>query len=192
VDILFFNVSWMAFNIYLALLPIVFLWLSFLLRRKIYKLIFGFLWLIYLPNSIYVFADLSHLIEQWPEVTGIFERMLLVLEYAVLEFIGLTAFIYALHPIEKLLKERLDFKTKNARTIGIIGINQVLGFCMTVGRVERVNSWDILVATDKVILAFVHVLTSLELVVLSILLGLFANFFYFLFRKQVMEALHDI
>lgn len=191
-DILAFNLSWMTYNLYLALLPIVFLWLSFHLQRKIYKFIFGFLWLIYLPNAIYVFADLSHLIEQWPEVGGFFEKLVLLIEYAIFELIGLTAFIYALHPVEELLKHKRLLKTHQARTLCIVGINFLLGFCMTAGRVERVNSWDILIATDRVIDAFYNVFTSWEFVLLSLLFGLFANFFYFLFREPVMKFLSKI
>jgi uncharacterized membrane protein len=64
-------------------------------------------------------------------------------------------------------------------------LNFLIGYAMVIGKVERVNSWEIFTATERVIVAVNHLLHSSSLLALGFLFGLFVNFFYFLVRKPL-------
>ncbi len=180
-NIFLFNTSWMAFNLYLAFLPIVFYWLFFTLKGKFLKCIFALLWLVYLPNTIYVFTDLHHLVEQWIEVNTL-GKLFLAYQYAFLEIIGLTCFLFAFYPLEKVIHY---FKwKKDTRYTVLILLNFCIGFAMVLGKIERVNSWDVFLNPQFVILSTISILSSIKMLGLVILFGLFANCFYFLFRNR--------
>lgn len=183
-DIFSFNVSWMTYNLYLAVLPVIFSWFLFRMPNKLFTLIVGFLWLLYLPNTIYVFTDLHHLVEQWPLVDAM-GKFILLIQYTLLEIIGLSCFLIAFYPIEKILeKYRL---TPQQIVYSLIGMNFLMGFALVIGKFERVNSWDAFLNPMFVITSTVQVLLSYQMVGLIILFSLFSNFFYFLFRESARK-----
>ncbi len=180
-DLLSFNFFWMLYNLYLAVLPVIFSKFIFKMPNKFFTAIVGVLWFLYLPNTIYVFTDLQHLVDQWPNVS-LPVQAVLVVQYGLLELIGLICFLVAYYPIEIILRK---FKVSELNiTRIIIAFNFVIGFAMVLGRIERVNSWDAVLNPVFVIISTLHMLESYQLIILSILLGLFTNFFYFLFRDK--------
>ncbi len=183
-DVILYNLSWMAFNLYLALLPVIFSIFLFKMPNKATKYLVGALWFLYLPNTIYIYSDLHHLLEQWTMV-NIFEKGLLILEYSALEVLGLACFLFAFYPIEVILRE-MKFSEK-ARVYWIVGINFLIGFVMALGKIERINSWDLFTNIPFLISSTLHIFTSLDLIALSILFGIFANCFYFLFRGNIIQ-----
>jgi uncharacterized membrane protein len=183
-EILTDNVSWMIYNLYLAVLPMIFSLFLFKMPNKWMTYFVAALWLLYLPNTIYVFTDLQHLVEQWSQV-GSIEKIVLLIQYAILEVIGLACFLIAFHPWEKILQK---YTVSNRQFIfGLIGINFLIGFAMVLGRIERVNSWDVLLNPLWVITSSWHVLTSYQMLGLTILFGIFSNLFYFLFRDKARK-----
>lgn len=183
-DILLDNSLWMIYNLFLAVLPVIFSWFLFKMPHKIYTVIVAFLWFLYLPNTIYVFTDLHHLVQQWGEFS-LFGKALLVVQYSLLEFIGLTCFLVAFYPIEKILHNYKFSEIQIERII--ILINFFIGLALVIGKIERVNSWDVFLNPMFVINSTLQTLVSYQLVALVILFGLFANFFYFLFREQARK-----
>jgi uncharacterized membrane protein len=183
-DIFAFNLSWMTYNLYLAVLPVIFAWFLFRMPNKIFTIIVGFLWLLYLPNTVYVFTDLHHLVEQWPGVDTI-GKVILIIQYTILEVLGLICFLIAFYPVEKILKQlRL---TERQIIYGLIGMNFLMGYALVVGKFERVNSWDVFLNPGFVISSTIQVLSSYQMVGLIILFSLFSNFFYFLFRERAKK-----
>src|SRR6266403_392571 len=177
--ILLFNTFWMIYNLYLAVLPVIFCWFLFKMPHKIYTVIVVFLWFLYLPNTIYVFSDLHHLVQQWG-MFNIAGKVVLLYQYTILEIIGLTCFLVGFYPFEKILN---TYKiTGNKATIILIALNFLMGFAVVLGKFERVNSWDLFLNPIFVITSTLHTLFSYQMFGLIILFGLFANFFYFLFR----------
>ncbi len=183
-DLITFNISWMTYNLYLAVLPVIFSWFLFKMPNKFFTVLLATLWILYLPNTIYVFTDLQHLIEQWSKVGGI-EKLILVSQYVALEVIGLACFLIAFHPWERILQKYTH--SNKQFIIGLIGINFLIGFAMVLGRVERINSWDVLLNPLSVLSSIFHVVTSYEMIGLTILFGLFSNLFYFLFREKAKK-----
>lgn len=183
-DLITFNISWMTYNLYLAALPVIFSFFLFKTPNKFLTAILAILWILYLPNTIYVFTDLQHLIDQWSKV-GDFERTILVVQYTIFEVIGLAGFLIAFHPWERILQK---YTHSNKQFIlGLVGINFLIGFAMVLGRVERINSWDVILNPLLVISSTLHVVTSYEMIGLTILFGLFSNLFYFLFREKAHQ-----
>lgn len=180
-DILVFNISWMTYNLYLAILPVIFSRFLFSMPNKFFTFTVGLLWLLYLPNTVYVFTDLEHFVRQWQFVDTL-GKSLLIVQYAVFEIIGLACFLIAFYPVEKILH---NFRfTKKMIIWSLIGVNSLMGYAMVIGKVERVNSWDVFLNPGFVVSSTINVLLSYQMLGLIILFSLFSNVFYFLFRDQ--------
>jgi uncharacterized membrane protein len=183
--ILVYNASWMTFNILLAILAVLLGYLFLQTKYKSLKLISGCLWLLFLPNTIYLFTDLMHIIHQWGLVPTSL-RGVLILQFAFLEVVGFVTFILAFRPFEKIM-EMFNLHARR-KMIVIILFNFLIGFGMVLGRVERINSWEVLTQIEKVFAAIITVFTSLELLGLTLLFGLLCNFSYFLFRDPIFRS----
>lgn len=185
-DTFLFNIPWMAFNLALAIIPLIFMILFFQTKKKLLQGIFLFLWLLFLPNTIYVFTDLDHFIDQFPQVSAL-GKLLILGQYGALEIIGFFLFFLTLSPLEKIIKKQKHLKHLSLQILWFF--NFLLGIALVVGKVERVHSSYIFTNPRIVIEGFTHIFASFSLFWLSILFGLFINCCYFLFRKPVMKYL---
>lgn len=174
----------MTYNLYLAILPVIFAWFLFRMPNKVFTIVVGLLWFLYLPNTVYVFTDLIHLINQWPLVDTI-GKMILILQYTLLEVIGLTCFLIAFYPVEKIF-QKYGLQGKQF-LLSLIGMHFLMGFAMVIGRFERVNSWDVFLNPGFLISSSLNVLFSAEMLAYIVFFGLFSNFFYFLFREKARK-----
>lgn len=181
--ILDFNISWMTYNCFLAFLAVAFGFIFLQVKHWLVRAFFGLLWLLFLPNTIYIFTDLEHLIFQWH-----FFRMPLLLvfitQYILLEIVGISTFLLAFLPFEKSMRKFLVFK--RYKTQMLIAFNFFIAFGMVLGRVERINSWEVFTSPLKVIASAITVFSSLDLLGLTLLFGLLCNFLYFLFRDWLL------
>ncbi len=189
-DVLSFNAQWMLWNAILAVLPVAFAYLYFKADHGFYKIVLAVLWLLFFPNALYIVSDMEHVIWQWP-LASFGERLLLLVQYLHLEVIGLLAYICGMYAFEKELRHRFKKRHRKFVSTSIIALNFIIGFAIVMGKVERVNSWDVFSATDTVISAAFNVLSSDELTIVSIMFGLFGNFFYFLFRDPVIRFIRS-
>lgn len=179
-----YNDTWMLYNSCLALIPVVLGYLTIQVYNKFLKIVIGLFWLIFLPNTIYIFTDLMHLINQWEYIRHSV-RSLLVLQYAGYEIVGIITFILAFMPFEQIVKSNKLFKRNKTRAYIIF--NFIIAFGMVLGRVERINSWEIFTNPQNVIASAINVVTSLELLGLTLLFGLVCNFIYFLLRTPIVS-----
>lgn len=176
------NFHWMTFNILLALLAVLLSWLFYKAKKGIIKIIFLITWLIFVPNTIYIFTDILHLMRQVNKM-NLFGAIILFTQYAALFITGFLTYILSLYLIEK--------KLKHLRFL-IIGINFLIGIGILLGRIHRLNSWDIILNMEKVGNATIEIISSPKLISLSILFGLLGNFIYFLFKKKTIKYLSKI
>jgi uncharacterized membrane protein len=182
--LLLFNFSWMTFNIILALIAVLLGFVALKAKNSYLRVLMAVTWLIFLPNTIYLFTDLLNLIHQW----GILDPYLipiLVLQYVILQVFGFITFVLALYPFEKFLKRSRFEKGKS--TIYVVLLNSVVAFGITLGRVERINSWEVLQNPLKVVNAGFHVISSASLLELTLLFAIFSNISYFLLRKSILK-----
>ena len=111
-------------------------------------------------------------------------QIALALQYLALVLIGLVTFLLALYPVEKSLLRASWLKNKSLVPLFIIATNFFIGLGIVLGRVQRINSWDIVVDIPKVIGASLSIFNSLELILLVLFFGVFANVYYFVCRKS--------
>lgn len=183
-DILFFNTGWMSLNVILAVIPVIFGLLAHKTKKTFLKYIFLIVWLVFVPNTLYIASDIIHIPEQWINL-DLFERLILLIQYLLLEICGLFTFILSLYFFENALK---DLKVKNM-IMGseIIVVNFFIGLGVMLGRVERVNSWELVSDPGKILNSMINIFSSLELILQAILFGIFANFIYFIFKDKVVK-----
>jgi uncharacterized membrane protein len=179
------NVSWMMYNSLLAVIPVLLGWYLYSAKSKGVQGVLFVVWLLFLPNTVYIFTDIIHFFRHI-RLVPFPETIFLMLQYIVFFVVGLLTFIVALYPFERLLR-----KGKNNRKSWhagiIIGLNFLVGLGIVLGRVHRLNSWDFVVEIDTVISSIIETLTTPHLLLLVLLFGIFSNFTYFLFKDQIAK-----
>ncbi len=176
------NIPWMSFNIFLALVPVLFGWLIKGTTSKLLRIIYGAVWIIFLPNTLYLLTDLTHIFENIYQVEGIY-KAILIFQYLLLLILGIITYFAAVYPAEKVFINSMKWN----KTAFIIIINILVGFGMTLGRVERINSWDILSNISSVISASVQVLVSKDLLLLILLFTIMSTLIYLSLHTLVVK-----
>ncbi len=182
-NILTFNLEWMSWNIFLAVVGMVF---GLLLRRphhKTIKALWAFLWLIFIPNSIYIVTDIYHLTYQLERVHYALSPIL-VFQYMVLLICGIITFVVGMLSLEREL-HNLGIN-KQIKTVIIIIFNFLISFGVTLGRFQRTNSWETFTHPFRVVYDILGILFSLELMAFVLVFGIFCNVLYFGIRKKLL------
>ncbi len=162
------NIPWMSFNVFLGLIPVV---LSYPLLKSptsLKNLPILFLWFIFLPNSIYLLSDIEHFMKQlaYANATGI---IVLSIQYSILISLGVLTYFLSLLPVEWFMRsKKLNLTSKIAV---YTAISFVMAFAVVLGKVQRTHSWYILTNPMRVVSDVWNTVTSFELVLLTIVLG---------------------
>ncbi len=180
--IILFVISWMLFNCFLAAIAVVSGWLMLLSRSRKIMYIFLLIWLLFIPNTVYLLTDVAHLFEDWNTVAFYFKPILILL-YAALIIVSIISFIAAIYPFELLLKLSKNVK-KNYFAVLVL-LNFGIGFAIVLGRVKRVSSWEVITNIPKVSHDIFNVLATSELLLLAIGLGVIVNGIYFCTKNLV-------
>jgi len=180
-NVLFDNMDMIGLNSFLSLIPICCGWLMLKTRPKFLQGAFALLWFSFLPNTLYILTDLRYLPEQWNALSTV-GKLGLAVQYSMYELIGLSSFLLALYPLEKILVRSRWREHKWLLLLLLIAVNFCIGFGMVLGRVQRLNSWDLFIAAPNVLHAAFHIMSSLKLLRLGMLFGVVANLVYFVFR----------
>lgn len=129
----YFNLIW---NLCLAWLPLGFAFFADRFRAsRACFLAFGFLWLLFLPNSPYLVTDLVHLKPRLP--VPLWFDILLVQSFVLT---GLLLGFLSLYLMHRLVSRSWGWRIGWAFTLVMIGLT---GFGIYLGRFERWNSWDL-------------------------------------------------
>lgn len=172
------NIHWMAFNIWLALLPVFFGWVMQTKTLKIVRICAFILWIIFLPNTLYLITDIAHFFRNSASVKGIF-TILLFVQYLMLIIIGIYTYLLAMKPLPVLIK-RLRIKLKNWEEYCIILIiNGGVGVAIALGRFERTNSWYVFTNPFRVFHDSIQLFFSLESILLAFAFFCIGNLLYF-------------
>lgn len=186
-ELVIFNLEWMGVNIGLAGFAVLFGYLAYRFRKTLPRILFLILWFLFVPNTIYIFTDLLHLPEQLYEAGNI-GKIAVSFEYLVLEIAGFLSFIIAVYFFERIL-ESISQINKTLIPYIIVVLNVLIGFGVILGRIQRVNSWDIFVDTEGVIYDSLTILTSFEQIILVVFFGVLGNLVYFLCRDNIISVL---
>jgi uncharacterized membrane protein len=146
-----FSLGW---NLTLAAIPLI---LSIFLFNGVHgKKPTGIWWWVvftaficFLPNAPYVITDMPHFLEKLNGTIPVWRVNLLLIEFFCYSILGMSCFVISMLLWEKSFKKRglsfLAVPTEIA-TIAICSLGVYLG------RVERLNSWDIITNTKVVFL----------------------------------------
>jgi uncharacterized membrane protein len=181
-NVLFDNMDMIGLNSFLSLIPICCGWLMLKTRPKFLQGAFALLWFSFLPNTLYILTDLRYLPEQWNALSTV-GKLGLAVQYSMYELIGLSSFLLALYPLEKTLLLSRWRENKMVLPFVLITVNFFIGFGIVLGRVLRLNSWDIFLDAPKVMYASFHIVSSWQLLLFVVFFGVVANALYFVFRK---------
>jgi uncharacterized membrane protein len=130
--------AFMVWNLFLAWMPLFFAIAASLGRRSpLLLIIFGFLWLLFLPNAPYLITDLMHLrpvgaIPAWYDAIMLFSFALS----------GLLLGLHSLSLMQEIVEGRWGFFKG---WIFVISAAVLSSFGIYVGRFLRWNSWDVFV-----------------------------------------------
>lgn len=184
-DIIIFNLEWMGFNIGLGILGVVFGWLFLATKQPVLKVLAAILWLIFLPNTIYVLTDLQYLREQFFEVKLLYRPGLLLM-YISLIFFGIVSYIVGLWPGERFIKSlKIKNKTKTELiVVSLVLINFLAALGVVMGKELRTHSWYIFTQPMRVYSDFKTVFQTPIYLAFVVMFGLLNNFIYFGFNKQ--------
>ena len=127
---------YMNWNLFLAVIPLLFVFLFEKTNSKYLKTFYFFAWLFFLPNAAYIVTDLIHLRDVGPEWMLWFDGMM-IFAYAVL---GIFISSYS------ILKMKINIFSKSIlkQNIFLGLISLVSSFGIYLGRYIRFNTWDIL------------------------------------------------
>jgi len=183
----------MGINISLAMLGVIFGWAMVKTKNKILLLIFFVLWVAFIPNTIYLVTDVNVLFYQLVNIDfigGIF----LTLEYSFLAILGIILFIIGHYSFEKLLLRTRFRKNKESIKIILFIANFLIAFGVVLGKVQRAESWDVFLNTQKVVVDTIHIMKSLPLLTFTAAFGLFINLVYFfltpMFKRNILKKIY--
>jgi uncharacterized membrane protein len=130
-EILIDNFYWMAFNCFLACVAIFFGICMMKSKHWFLRFFNTFLWLLFIPNTIYLFTDIIHIPEQWSELgTGF--RFILLFQYIFLVIFGAASFVISMQLFEKTYFKKKKIKHEYAL---LVGTNFLIGFGLVSGQV---------------------------------------------------------
>lgn len=175
----------MSYNTFLAAISVFFAWLFSRFEKTSFKIISVILWLLFLPNTIYIITDLTHLPAQF-YTSQLFIRPILVFQYSLLLTAGIITYFWAMYLFEKKL---LHFSwVKNKKTTPVIllmYVNFLVSIGVMMGRIQRSNSWDVFFHTKDVVYDAFFVLQSLQIMIFVVVFTVLITVLYFLLKDIV-------
>lgn len=150
-ETLYINMIW---NVFLALIPLFFAYLILRLSEKkalVLRIVFGVLWLAFLPNSPYMITDFIHISgnsfylgnEEYSQLI-LSTNMTLWIRIVYLGIgvlIGILSGLLSMRMVHKVLSDRLD-KISSWLILPIVFL--LSGYGIYLGRFLRLNSWNLL------------------------------------------------
>lgn len=177
------NLEWMTLNLALAVLGLVFGLLFIHIKEKFLKWVFFVLWILFIPNTIYLITDIEYLPEQLMRQNIIFQ-FLLLLQFITLALIGIGTFIYGLSPFDKMFKGK---KNNELKAIIIFSLNFLIAFAVVTGKFQRTHSWYVFTDPLRVFRDALITLNSSQFMIYVLLLGFLFNAIYFFLRRAVLK-----
>ncbi len=150
---------WMAWNLFLAIVPLV---LSLYLfrpaaRRSPLWWLGTFTFIAFLPNAPYVLTDFIHLESDLARVhSDLLDTLVVIPRYAVYMLLGFGAYVLSLIHMGIYLKHQGQRRWILSTELILHGLSTIGVY---LGRVERFNSWDILTNLDGLLRSVVDNLT---------------------------------
>ena len=127
--------SFLGWNIFLAVLPLLFSHLAIKARSKWSAAAWAGLWLLFFPNAAYLLTDLVHLQMR--------HTSLFWLDLAILFSAGVYGVLLGLISLRRMEALYTPLLRKGYVPLVSFALLMLCGYGMYLGRVERWNSWDL-------------------------------------------------
>lgn len=156
----------MVWNLYLAAVPTV---LALVLFRRPARLGVGWwmtfvVWLLFLPNAPYVLTDVVHMGADLRRARSDDHIYLVLATYAVFAAAGLASYVVSMQLFRRFLHRVAPRRAVAAILVTVHGLCVI---AMYLGRVVRLNSWDVLVEPGRVLESVLRVPHPFTVVVLA-------------------------
>jgi len=160
--------GFMLWNLFLAAVPAVLAIALFTIptrRRALWWLGLG-TWVLFLPNAPYVLTDVVHMVHDIQRAHSDARAYLVIATYGVLFALGLASYAFSLQLFRRFLH-----RTVRARVTApaIVLVHALCTVAMYVGRVIRLNSWDVVTAPQQVATSLLRVPRPATVAVLAVM-----------------------
>jgi len=191
-EILRENFWWMVPNLALASVGFFFALGCVYFKNRLVKIPLFILWILFLPNTIYLITDFTHILPQLSQVIG-GEQILLFIQYGFLIIFGILCYFIGMAPMEQFFNNfpkekswRFIFAGKKNRkgqfNYVFILLNFAIGLAVVLGKIERTHSWYVFTQPMRVVEDIIAVVTTPWILIFAFGFGLFLNIVYFNFR----------
>ncbi len=188
-DIFLFNFVWMGENVGLALLGLLFCILFLRTKNSFFKIIFFISWVLFVPNTIYLVTDIHYLPEQLIKADILF-KIILIIQYLVLIGLGVAIYIASVYPVEIFFQKNKRDKAYTGLLIFLF--NFLIAFAVAIGKIQRTESWDIIINPTRAFFDFYKSASSSPLMLFVIVFGLVLNILYFYIIRTFKKDLDKI
>ena len=187
-ELLAWNALWMGWNAILAILGFLTVIPLKLAKRFWQRVLFGGVWLLFVPNSLYVLSDIKHLFRQWMHLSG-WGLVALCVQFFVLITLGVIMFLLSVREFEHVLTEELMERWRLVREnnrwvldVMLLSLLGLVAFGLVMGRVMRTNTWYVITDPVRVLVDALEVLTSPWMMAMVFAYWVIGSGLYFSFR----------
>ena len=188
------NTDWMAWNLFLALIPLALSIILFILPQfsafqyRFNSLLWGILFLVFmafLPNAPYVLTDLIHLIENIKENDSVWIIFFVLFpQYFLFTLIGLTAYVLSVINLAKFLKSK-GWKKKHIVTVELV-IHALSAIGVYLGRFLRFNSWHLITELPDLINSLIYDLIGKRPIIIMTVMFIFLTILYWVMKQVTL------
>jgi uncharacterized membrane protein len=182
------NINWMSLNILLACLGVLFGLLAVYLKESYLKIPMFILWILFVPNTIYLVTDLQHFPRQFYSDTSVLDKITLFIQYSLLFGFGIVTYLFGLYPVQKIFP--IFRRRQNPIFIpAIIFFNTIISFGVVLGKVERTHSIYLITQPGRVLMDAFSLLTKLDALILILVFSILCNVIFFSFYSISVKML---
>jgi uncharacterized membrane protein len=182
------NINWMSLNILLACLGVIFGLVFVYFKDWWIKIPLFILWILFVPNTIYLVTDLQHFPRQFYAAPTMAEQIILFFQYTLLFTFGIATYLFAMYPLHILFP--IFRRRPNPLFMPVVAIfNTLIAFGVALGKVERTHSVYLFTQPGRVFSDITALLMRenaiITIIVFSLLCNLIFFSFYAIFVKQL-------
>jgi uncharacterized membrane protein len=160
--------GFMVWNLFLATVPAILalaLFPTSARRNVVWWLGLG-AWILFLPNAPYLLTDIVHMVHDIRVAPSDARAYVVIATYG-----GLFAFGLAVYALSLQLFRGFLHRTVRARLVApaILLVHALCVLAMYLGRVIRLNSWDVVLAPQRVAASVMHVPRPITVAVLAVM-----------------------
>lgn len=182
------NIHWMSLNILLACLGVLFGLLFVYLKDWYLKIPLFVLWILFLPNTIYLITDLQHFPRQFYGDTSPLDKVALFIQYSLVFSFGIVTYLFGMYPLQKLFP--IFRKRQNPLFMPVVAIiNTLIAFGVALGKIERTHSVYLFTQPTRVLSDIGSLLMRENAILTIIVFSLLCNVIFFSFYAITVKQL---